>query len=142
MKKSLFTLFILTLVTPLITNAQFGWSISIGIRPNNVSDLVWMFLNFLNLLIPVIVGLAVLLFIWGLVRYYASDGEDTKKQALRIIGYGIVSIFVMVSIWGIINFISDSTGIRDNDSCWGILCEKPIPKKIPTIDTEIIKPQP
>jgi uncharacterized membrane protein YidH (DUF202 family) len=53
-----------------------------------------------------LIGLAVLLFIWGLFRYYTTDSQNTKKEAVKIIGYGVVSIFVMVSLWGLVNLIS------------------------------------
>ena len=91
--------------------------ISIGIGSNRistVSDLMWFFIDTLNSLIPIIIGLAVLLFIWGLFRYFSTDSQNTKKQAVRIIGYGIVSIFVMVSLWGIIFLISGVLGVGGN----------------------------
>lgn len=91
---------------PIITSAQ---------AVNNLNDLIVLFIVILETIIPILIGLAVLLFIWGLLRYYMSDNQNTKKEAVRIIGYGVVSIFVMVSMWGLVNFISYSLGLNINN---------------------------
>ena len=136
MKKTITTSLII-LFAPVITNAQIVISVGSS-NPRSVNDLVDFFLRVLVTLIPILIGLAVLLFIWGLFRYFYSDGENTKKQAVRIITYGLVSIFVMVSIWGIIYFIASILGV--NISGWGgpFLGDNQIPTSLP-INTQIFR---
>ncbi len=64
-----------------------------------------MILSILNSLIPILIGLAVILFVYGLIRYVTTDNQDTKKEAIRVIVYGIVALFVMVSIWGLVGVL-------------------------------------
>jgi len=50
---------------------------------------------------------ATVLFFWGLVKFIWSPKD--KDDAKRIIIWGIIALFVMFSIWGIISFMQTST---------------------------------
>lgn len=65
--------------------------------------------NLVNFLTPVVVGLALLAFFWGLFLYIYRP-TDLKAGRDYMIG-GIVALFVMVSIWGIVNFLGNTLGI-------------------------------
>jgi ABC-type Fe3+-siderophore transport system permease subunit len=141
MKKILITSLII-LITPFSAGAQFGLSITIcGLGSSRLCNLIDFFLELLNNLIPILIGLAVLLFIWGLLKYIRGDGEEAKKEGIKVVGYGIVSIFVMVSLWGIIHLIGSVLGIDINGVGGYFLGENKVPKNI-NVDTEIIKPKP
>ena len=67
--------------------------------------------------IPLLMGLAMVAFFYGLVLFIwkgREGGEDLAKAKSFMI-YSIVGLFVMVSIWGIVAFMQDSTGI-DRDA--------------------------
>lgn len=66
--------------------------------------------RFLNGLIGVIITIAIIVFFWGLVRYLTDVGEK-KHDGLIIMMYGLIAIFVMVSIWGIIHLLQNTFGI-------------------------------
>ncbi|MDP2642130.1 MAG: hypothetical protein Q8P21_02480 [bacterium] len=59
--------------------------------------------------IPLLAGIALLVFLWGLVKFIFAQGSETiKAEAKKIMGWGIVALFVMVSVWGIVRFIQDA----------------------------------
>ena len=63
----------------------------------------------LNLLIKVLIGIAVVLFLYGIIKYVSSgDDEAKRKEAKNYIVYGIVVLFVMVSVWGLVGILSGS----------------------------------
>lgn len=66
-----------------------------------------------NRLVPFAVGLAVLAFFWYLIRFIFKGGQDPveKSNSMKGMGYSIVALFVMVSIWGIIGFFGSVLGI-------------------------------
>lgn len=65
--------------------------------------------------IPLIIGLAVLLFLWGVLKYVTSGGDPEKRtEARNTMIWGIIAIFVMVSVWGLVNILVDTFGL-DND---------------------------
>ncbi|MBI2482417.1 MAG: hypothetical protein HYV76_02575 [Candidatus Vogelbacteria bacterium] len=55
--------------------------------------------------IPILIGIAVLYFIYGLVKYVTSSEDDDKKAARSIMVYGVIVIAVMVSIWGLVGLV-------------------------------------
>lgn len=55
--------------------------------------------------------MAIIVFFWGLVRYLTNVGEE-KHNGLIMMFYGLIAIFVMVSIWGIIHLLQATFGIQ------------------------------
>lgn len=72
----------------------------------NVQSLFLLASNLLNALIGILITLAIVVFFWGLVKYLLSGGatEDAHKGIHQMI-WGVVAIFVMVSIWGLIGLL-------------------------------------
>ena len=67
--------------------------------------------DLISLLLPIVMVLALLYFFWGLANYILSAGDDGKKEEGRnIMIWGSITLFVMVSIWGIIALIQDTFG--------------------------------
>lgn len=63
-------------------------------------------------LIPLLIGIAVLLFIWGLVTFIASaDDEAARAAAKTKMVWGIIAIFVIVGVWGFVELLQTFTGI-------------------------------
>ncbi len=64
-------------------------------------------------LLPITVALALLFFIWNIARFILRSGKggDTTKEGLGMMAWGIVALFVMVSIWGIVGFMGQIFGI-------------------------------
>ena len=79
------------------------------------------------LVTPMVVALALLGFFWGLAMYmfslsggegaqahsmYGAPASPQGKQAGRtVMLYGIITLFVMVSIWGIVNVLQSTFGL-------------------------------
>lgn len=59
-----------------------------------------------DILIPLVFSLALLLFFWGVVKYIWSEGQG-KDEGKKFMIWGVVALFVMSSIWGIIYFIGE-----------------------------------
>ena len=58
------------------------------------------------------VALTMLVFFWGLSKFILAAGDEKKvADGKRLIFWGIIALFIMVSIWGIINLLySDFIG--------------------------------
>ncbi len=59
----------------------------------------------LNRLIPVLIALALVVFFWGLVKYIRSGKAAGAKDVMIA---GLVGLFVMVSVWGIIRIAQNT----------------------------------
>lgn len=100
MKKILALLAVFLL--PLITFGQADFNVSSGGVVSNVTSII-------NELIPFIIGLAVFIFIVGLIRYVNAGGDEEKIKAARnTIIWGLIIIFVMFSAVGIVNILNNT----------------------------------
>jgi heme/copper-type cytochrome/quinol oxidase subunit 2 len=60
----------------------------------------------MNLLIPFLVLLATVIFIWGIVRYVTAGGDEQKIESGRnLIIWGIIALAVMLTVWGFVNIL-------------------------------------
>ncbi len=78
--------------------------------PQDFKGLVGIFLNIINFIIPLIFGLAFLMFLWGITRAWILGGGDEKSVSAgkQIALAGIIGFVVMVGVWGIVALIRDS----------------------------------
>jgi len=78
-------------------------------------DVLNILADLINLATPVVVALALLYFFWGLAQYILNAGnEEKKKDGRNIMIWGLLALFIMVSVWGIINVVRDTFRIDDN----------------------------
>ncbi len=70
--------------------------------PRTVGDLLNSIVSITDVVVPILITAALAAFLIGLVQTLFSAG-DTKKYAEggKIMTYGIISLFVVVAIWGI-----------------------------------------
>ena len=82
--------------------------------PTNFSELVGIFLQLIRLAIPITAGIALLAFIWGLIKFISRVGGDEKAvtEGKKLMIWGLIALFLMMSIWGILRFFSISLGFR------------------------------
>ncbi len=65
----------------------------------------------LNYIIPVLITLAVVYFIWGVIEYTMSTDEDKKKDARSKIIAGLIGLFVIIAFWGIIRLVTNTFNV-------------------------------
>lgn len=71
-----------------------------------VEGIVLRINSFLNLIIPVLFFIATIVFLWGVILYITSGGDEEKRKEGRVyIIYGLIGLFVMVAVWGIVNIM-------------------------------------
>ena len=96
------------LLTPFLVRAQ-----SLG----NVETLIDSIGRIIGVALPIVVALALLGFFWGLAQFIFAAGDESKKdQAKSHMIWGLVALFVMVGVWGLVGFIGDALNIQQGDS--------------------------
>jgi hypothetical protein len=89
---------------PLVTLAQNSGA--------GVFNILNLFSRIVSALIPIVIGIAVLMFLWGVLKYVTAGDEDGQKEARTTMISGIVVLFVMVSIWGLVNILGDTLSLN------------------------------
>lgn len=75
------------------------------------SDLVNKIIQPLNLLIPLIIALTLVFFIWGVTIYIANSGSaEKRKEGIQYIFYGIIGLFVIGSVWALVYLLANTFG--------------------------------
>jgi hypothetical protein len=84
---------------------------------NNFIKLLETFGDIVNMSIGILVTLALAVFFWGLVQYiFKLGGSKTPDNGRSLMVYGIVALFVMVSVWGLTSFIGEFLDIKSDGS--------------------------
>lgn len=65
-------------------------------------------------LVPLLIGAAVVVFIYGVMIFMFSDGGEKKEEGKEYMFWGIIGIFVMVSIWGLVGIVQNTFGLSIN----------------------------
>lgn len=70
-------------------------------------------INLMNTSIFILISLAVLGFAWGIVKVlFNPDSEALKKEGKEYMLYGIIALFVMTSVYGLVNILADTLIMR------------------------------
>ena len=69
-------------------------------------------LCFMNTLIPILFGVEIIFFFYGMVRYLIAAGSDVERQTGRKFAlWGIIAIAVTFGVWGLVMFLRNTVGI-------------------------------
>ena len=68
----------------------------------------------LNSVVPVLVALGVVYFVWGVISYVIAGDEEAKAKGRNKIIYGIIGLAVIVAMWGLVRILTNSFGNVSN----------------------------
>ncbi len=105
MKKTLIST--IAAMSPLLALAQVP---DIAYITNSGTDILSLINNFL---VPLIIALAVLVFLWGVFKAFILGGTDEGKRAegRKLMLWGIIAFVVMVALWGVVSLVTDLFGL-------------------------------
>lgn len=82
---------------------------ALALAATTFSGLVDSVLSIINTIVPLLASVAVIIFLWGIVRYIAgaSDSESHAKGRDLMV-WGVIALFVMFSLWGLVGIIQST----------------------------------
>ena len=96
------------IITGLVLAPTLAFAQTLG----NLETLLRSIQRLVSIAMPIIAGLALLGFFWGLVQYIFSAGDDTKKEkGQQHMIWGVIGLFVMMSVFGIMQLIINTLGV-------------------------------
>ncbi|MFA6430302.1 MAG: hypothetical protein WC229_02540 [Candidatus Paceibacterota bacterium] len=83
--------------------------------PKTFSDLIMNTIigGMLRPIIALIVSAAIVVFLLGVFKFIRSEGKE-KEAGKQFMTWGIVGIFVMVSVWGLVNILRGTFNLNDS----------------------------
>ena len=77
-----------------------------------ITDVIAEIAGVIGSFIPIFVGIALLVFIWGVVRFISADDDSGRSDGKKRIVWGIVGLFIVISVWGLVLLIQQLAGIQ------------------------------
>jgi hypothetical protein len=95
--------------------AGYAQSVSAAIiEPgSDISKIIDKILAIFSSLVPLLIGAAIVVFLYGVLTFIvkASAGNaDGRKEGINFMIFGIIGIVVMMSVWGLVTFITSTLG--------------------------------
>ncbi len=100
-------LILITILFPTFASAQ---------QLRDINDVAKKSVNIGNLIVELAISLAVLFIIVNVVRYLiaGSDDEEARKKGGDAILYGVIGLFAILSIWGMVFLLTNTFRFSDN----------------------------
>ncbi len=114
MKKKLVVLGgVILALAPIAVLAQVstGGATSAGCNYGSNGDLFGVLCRvgeFLNAVVPVIIALGVVYFVWGVITYVMAGDEEAKQAGRDRIIFGIIGLAVIIGLWGLVNLLRNT----------------------------------
>lgn len=86
------------------------FNIAYAATPQSFEELInFLVFDLLNPIIFLLGSIAFLVFFWGVARYIFSAGnDDAKEYGRNIMLYGIIALFMLVSLWGLAQIVKNT----------------------------------
>ncbi|MFZ1020036.1 MAG: pilin [Minisyncoccia bacterium] len=82
------------------------------VTTSGLCGVVYTIGKLLGYILPVLVALGVVYFVWGVVMYVISDSEEAKSKGRDTMIYGIIGLAVIVGLWGLVYILGVTFGIN------------------------------
>lgn len=101
----------------LAQQTQYGTDLAGG---TNVFNILGVISNIFAVVIPLLVTFAVIYIIVGVIKYATASDDETQATARTSILHGIIALFVIVSIWGLVAILNNTFGVGQSGQNNGV----------------------
>ncbi len=96
-----------SVISPFVTRA-------IGLNLSMATSYEMKFVYLINhIVLPIIVSIAFITFVWGIYTYFISGGANPEKRSegTKFIMYGVIGFAIIFSVWGLVALLSNFFGL-------------------------------
>ncbi|MEI8249218.1 MAG: pilin [Candidatus Taylorbacteria bacterium] len=80
-----------------------------------LNDLVYKIVGYLNHALVLLMGVAVVIFVWNIIKYFIRSDEDHKEAAPYVM-WSVIGFFVILSFWGLVNILQNTFGLQNSNN--------------------------
>lgn len=77
--------------------------------------LIMVVMDYMNKGLFLLMGVAIVMFVFYVIRYYIMPNEDRKNANLYVM-YSIIGFFVILSFWGLVNILQNTFGLQNDNN--------------------------
>lgn len=67
----------------------------------------------LNSIIPVLIAIGVVYFVWGVISFVVASDEEAKTTGRNHIIFGIIGLAVIIGMWGLVSLLRNTFGLTN-----------------------------
>ena len=82
---------------------------------NNLSTLIGVIAGYLDKILLLLMGIAVLMFVFYVIRYFIQP-NDKRSEAAQYLMWSLIGFVVILSFWGIVNIVIATFGFGSTNS--------------------------
>jgi len=117
MKKKLIVLSGLALISlPFMVSAQTTGgtaTVCTGGQITTIQSLICKFNEILGAVLPLLIALGVVFFVWGVITYVIAGDEEAKTAGRDKMIMGIIGLAIIVGLWGLVRIVTNTFGINN-----------------------------
>ena len=78
----------------------------------NGTDNQQSIVSFVNtFIVPLLYALIFLFFIFGVVRYFFTGGEENRQKGKQFVIWALLAMVAVFSVWGVVNILLSTLGV-------------------------------
>jgi hypothetical protein len=78
-----------------------------------LQSLLCKFNELLGAVLPFLIAIGVVIFVWGVIQYVIASDEEAKSAGRDRIIYGIIGLVVIVGLWGLVRIVTNTFGLNN-----------------------------
>lgn len=72
--------------------------------------------DYLDLILKLLMGFAVLAFVWFVIRYFIMQADsENRAAAAQYVMWSLIGFFVILSLWGLVNILLTTFSLNDTN---------------------------
>ncbi len=79
---------------------------------SGLGNILCTFGKILNDIVPILILLGIVFFVYGVVMYMIADDEEAKTKGKDRIIYGIIGFAVIIGMWGLVNLVVNTFNLQ------------------------------
>lgn len=80
---------------------------------NNIQSLICKFNEILGAILPFLIALGVVYFVFGVITFVISSDEEAKTTGRNRMIYGIIGLAVIIGMWGLVRIVTNTFGLNN-----------------------------
>ena len=98
-------------------NNSNNWKSDIGVPKLSLAGFVDWTTGLMTNVIYLIISASLVVFLFGVFKLAFVDGQkpEAREQARKFMFWGIVALFVMVSVWGLVNLLRNTFNLDNSN---------------------------
>ncbi|MBU6231068.1 MAG: hypothetical protein KGI45_02330 [Patescibacteria group bacterium] len=79
-----------------------------------LQDVIGLVAGYLNMILELLMGLAVVVFVWYVIKYFILKPDTKRSEAAQYVMWSVIGFFVILSVWGIVNIMTATFNLGSN----------------------------